>query len=355
MTEQQTTSSVKADLIFMPIMGVLYWIWMVFLAWRTNSPLNPLYGITGAPNVGTAIALLWVVAGFVLVTVSDGRKLLREKFDSTGKRITVVLTYLLVGWLIDYLPYALSNGFSWKIIYFLIFMVLPGVLVVIPWNDDDLTANIVRFVLVLIAWAGHDAKIYQYSFAPDGYFNAINALQTVFITLIAFAVYRNPFDETFARFDITLNDLKYGLLSLFILFAILTPTGLYLKFLTLNPSKNPLLYLGIFVEIFVRVAIIEELIFRDILQRAADNYFNVAESKLRSIGSLILVSLFFGLFHANNLADLTNTIIYVVFAFIAGIFYAIAWRFERRLLAAVITHVGVDLLWFTVFYAGTGA
>ena len=355
MTADNVPKSLPVDIVFMSIMGFLYWVWMAFIAWHTTSPLNPLYGINGPPLIGTNIAILWTVIGLVLVTVKDGRKWIQETFDTVGMRILFVAGYLIIGWAIDYLPYAFSNGFSWGIWYFWVFMLIPGILIVIPWNDDDTLSNIIRYLLVMLAWGIHDQKLYQFSFAPDGYYNAINGLQTVFITLLAFTVYRKPFKTDIADFNITVNDVKYGVFSLFVLFLILTPTGLFLGFLALNPTNDIILYFGIFIEIFIRVAIIEELLFRDIMQRAFDNFLDISKSKARSIGSLLLVSFIFGLFHANNLSDLTNTIIYVTFAFIAGIFYAISWRFEKRILAAIITHVGVDLLWFTVFYAGTGA
>ena len=87
---------------------------------------------------------------------------------------------------------------------------------------------------------------------------------------------------------------------------------------------------------FLFVAIPEELFFRGILQ-------NLLETRLGTRRALILAALLFGLSHFNKGTALNSR--YVLLATIAGIFYGRAWRAQRQLLASVITHTAVDVVW----------
>jgi membrane protease YdiL (CAAX protease family) len=87
---------------------------------------------------------------------------------------------------------------------------------------------------------------------------------------------------------------------------------------------------------FVLVAIPEELFFRTILQ-------NLLESRLGRQGALVVAAVLFGLSHFNKGAAFNWR--YVLLAAIAGIFYGRAWRARRQVLAAVIAHTAVDVVW----------
>ncbi|HET8825430.1 MAG TPA: CPBP family intramembrane glutamic endopeptidase [Terriglobales bacterium] len=87
---------------------------------------------------------------------------------------------------------------------------------------------------------------------------------------------------------------------------------------------------------FLLIALPEELFFRGILQ-------NLLETRLGRSGALIVASVLFGLSHFNH-GSVFNWR-YVLLATIAGIFYGRAWRAQRQIFAAVLTHALVDVVW----------
>jgi CAAX protease family protein len=95
------------------------------------------------------------------------------------------------------------------------------------------------------------------------------------------------------------------------------------------------------VEIFVFVAVPEELFFRAWVQ-------NLLERRVGRRAALVISSVLFGLSHFNKRLNISNAHFnwrYVVLATIAGIFYGRAWREQRRVPASAITHTCVDWLW----------
>lgn len=87
---------------------------------------------------------------------------------------------------------------------------------------------------------------------------------------------------------------------------------------------------------FLLIALPEELFFRSVLQ-------NLLETRLGKSSALLIASVLFGLSHFHHGSRFNWR--YVLLASIAGIFYGRAWRQNRQILAAVITHTGVDVVW----------
>ena len=87
---------------------------------------------------------------------------------------------------------------------------------------------------------------------------------------------------------------------------------------------------------FLVIAIPEELFFRGILQ-------SLLETRLGRRGALLLASVLFGLSHFHHGAAFNWK--YVLLASIAGIFYGRAWRANRQIFAAIVTHTLVDVVW----------
>ena len=83
------------------------------------------------------------------------------------------------------------------------------------------------------------------------------------------------------------------------------------------------------------VALPEELFFRAVLQ-------NLIETRLGKTAALLVTSVLFGISHFNHAAFNWR---YVLLASIAGVFYGRAWRKDRQILAAIVTHTGVDVVW----------
>ncbi|MBV9342109.1 MAG: CPBP family intramembrane metalloprotease [Acidobacteria bacterium] len=87
---------------------------------------------------------------------------------------------------------------------------------------------------------------------------------------------------------------------------------------------------------FSLIALPEEFFFRAILQ-------NFLETRLGREPALFLAALLFGLSHFHHGAVFNGR--YVLLAAIAGYFYGRAWRANRELLPALLTHTAVDVAW----------
>ena len=55
------------------------------------------------------------------------------------------------------------------------------------------------------------------------------------------------------------------------------------------------------------------------------------------------ISVLFGLSHFNHGATFNWR--YVLLGSVAGVFYGRAWRDNRQIFAAIVTHTGVDVVW----------
>jgi len=130
--------------------------------------------------------------------------------------------------------------------------------------------------------------------------------------------------------------------SLFALIAI--PSSLAIHFTRWNPRWPGVVpFLLNFLEIFLFIALLEELFFRGFLQ-------SLLSRTLRSwVAGQVLVSVFFGLFHILH-APFPNWR-YVALASVAGWFYGSAYRTTGSLMASSLVHAAVDTVWRTWFSA----
>lgn len=147
-----------------------------------------------------------------------------------------------------------------------------------------------------------------------------------------------------AGFDLRLRlrDLATGLREFLFYLPLALPIGLITGFLHTHAfAANPVTLLARFCEAWVFtfffIAVPEELFFRGWLQ-------NLFERRLGRYAALIVAAILFGLSHFNKRAVHFNTR-YVILAAIAGIFYGRAWRRDRRVAAAAVTHATVDAVW----------
>ena len=137
---------------------------------------------------------------------------------------------------------------------------------------------------------------------------------------------------------IRLRDLLVGLRELAFYTPVAVALGLSLGFLHLHPSAPWMRQLPpAWVFTFFFIAVPEELFFRGWTQ-------NLLERRLGRYPALLLTSVLFGLAHFNKRTAHFNWR-YVLLAAIAGFFYGRAWRLERRVAAAAITHACVDAIW----------
>jgi membrane protease YdiL (CAAX protease family) len=141
-------------------------------------------------------------------------------------------------------------------------------------------------------------------------------------------------------FDLRLrmHDFIVGLFALAAYTPMAVTIGLFLGFLhfhALIPSVWRALLAWLFSFFFVAVP--EELFFRGWMQ-------NLLERRVGPARALLITSTLFGLSHFNKRAAIFNWR-YVLLAALAGIFYGLAWRQERRVGASAITHASVDTIW----------
>lgn len=130
--------------------------------------------------------------------------------------------------------------------------------------------------------------------------------------------------------------------------AILIPIGVGIGFLKVSgePSMGPGQAGLVFLVLVLTVALPEELFFRGILDsRLAAKWAD------KPWLTLLLSSFLFGLMHWNNRSTAGGSATYVAMATVAGVFYGLAFRKSRGLVAPVMVHALVDLLW-QVFLRG---
>ncbi len=134
--------------------------------------------------------------------------------------------------------------------------------------------------------------------------------------------------------------LKEAALNFLYFAAIAIPLGLWLHFIRWNPRWHGFgLFCLDYLEIFLFIALLEELFFRGFLQTLLSN----------TLGNWIagqgIVAVLFGLFHILH-APFPNWR-YVVLASVAGWFYGSAFRKTGSLLACSLLHAAVDTTWRT--------
>ncbi len=142
------------------------------------------------------------------------------------------------------------------------------------------------------------------------------------------------------------RDVGIAVVATVVFAAIVIPLGLAMDFLTFPPTQaTPMLaLLAHFVGLFLTVALPEEIFFRGILLHGLD------QMSTRRGWTLFISALAFGLMHWNNAGDLGTQIAYVSLATLAGAFYGWAYRKSgNNLLAPVLTHTFVDLIWRVLF------
>ena len=124
--------------------------------------------------------------------------------------------------------------------------------------------------------------------------------------------------------------------------AIAIPASLAMHFTEWNPRPFGFFSFAVsFVEIFLFVALLEEMFFRGFLQTLVSETLGSAR-----VGQVI-ISCLFGLFHILH-APVPNWR-YVILATIAGWFYGSAFVKTGSLMTSALTHAMVDTVWRTFF------
>src|SRR5579885_812485 len=158
-------------------------------------------------------------------------------------------------------------------------------------------------------------------------------------------VFVRPVPQLGYRLSLSLATVRPAIVNFLIFAAIAIPSSLALRFSHWNPrwpgvGRFCLEYL----EIFIFIAWLEELLFRGFLQTLLSD-----RVKSGTWGQAI-ASCIFGLSHILH-APVPNWR-YVLLASIAGWFYGRAFRQAGNLTGSALTHALVDTVWRTFFWKG---
>ena len=146
------------------------------------------------------------------------------------------------------------------------------------------------------------------------------------------------------RFEFSKVVAKEAVLNFLYFAAIGVPVSLALGFTRWNPQAHGFgSFLLEFLQIFLFVALLEELFFRGFLQSLLTGRTG------RWALSQAAVSVLFGLFHILH-APFPNWK-YVLLATVAGWFYGTAYRKSGTVFASALTHAAVDTVWRTFLSA----
>ncbi len=265
--------------------------------------------------------------------------LFAQRFTAWSQSLPLPLRLLLPGLLC--IPYALvshgAKAFHWP--FFCLYALLPVAVAGLLWRarqaDPHQRGNW-RDLLVL-ATLGLAVDLRWFEPAWPAHLGVFNKILLLDAGIWAFSALRGLGG---AGFDLRLRwrDLHVGLTYFLLYTPIALTLGLSLGFLHLHALwPRPGQLAGAFAFTFLFIAIPEELFFRGWTQ-------NLLERRLGRTPALLVTAALFGLSHFNKRAVHFNWR-YVLLAAIAGIFYGLAWRKDRRVGASALTHACVDTVW----------
>ena len=173
----------------------------------------------------------------------------------------------------------------------------------------------------------------------------VHSMTAILLALLLFMI-RHPLEKIGFTFSLRKEDFKNALLG-FLGFALIgIPIGFMLGFLRYNlaiPSFSELL--AFVIGGYLLVALMEEILFRGIIQ-------NLLSKRMRNEKiALLIASIIFGMGHLNNSTTGFSAPNwgYVLMASLAGIVYGWVWLKTKRVTAAALTHMLVNLMWAVFF------
>jgi membrane protease YdiL (CAAX protease family) len=314
--------------------AVLAGLSIVFLV--TANGYIKRFSIPLAAAAGIYLCFLTLLASLVAPAFEGSRRVLGQFL--AGRLGPFICCAILV---LPYLIYAASTGdFRWLAVGKMVAIVAPVLLLYAAfpvrepdkfnWQDGLIAVWLVSVVLLRF-YAGIWNRPTNLDFMARIHVASLGALTWTYI---------RPVPDLGYRVDLRWKALA-AILRNFLFFALIAiPLGFVLRFIAWNPQWRGFAdFALVYLEIFLFIAILEELFFRGFLQ----NLFG------RSLNSWwkgqLVASILFGLFHILH-APFPNWR-YVILASIAGWFYGSAYRSSGTLFASVTVHALVDTTWRT--------
>lgn len=294
------------------------------------------YAIPFRATAGIYGCFLFLLALVSIPGIRDSREIVRRyvvRFDSF---------VLIPLWCVPYLIYAAGTGeFRWPALgrllaigaaVLLIYRLFPVQHIEkMSWQDFAVAVILIAAVL-LHGLSGIWNRPVNLDFMGRLFLIGVGAWCWTFVRIVPGLGY---------RFEISGRILKAAALNFGYFAVIAIPSGFALGFTAWNPRWHGAATFCLdFLEIFMFIALLEELFFRGFLQ-------NLISNLLKSvwIGQAV-VAVLFGFFHILH-APFPNWR-YVLLASIAGWFYGSAFRQAgNNLIAAALTHAMVDTVWRT--------
>jgi membrane protease YdiL (CAAX protease family) len=297
---------------------------------RYSLPLSSAAGIYGC-------FLLFLV--YLVAPAMPAARARLGKFTGRRYKGPIVLTLLVL----PYVPYAAGTAdFRWTALARLLAIAAPVIFLYsafsvrdeakFNWQDALVAVWLVSIVLFHL-FKGIWNVPANLDFMARLFMLSLGALCWTYIRPVPDLGYRLDFSRT-AMLAAVRNFVFFA--------AIAIPLSLALGFISWHPGWKGLLdFLFAYLEIFLFIAVLEELFFRGFLQ-------NLLGKSLRSWWSgQLIASCVFGLFHILH-APFPNWR-YVILAAIAGWFYGSSYRSGGTLLSPALLHATVDTVWRTFF------
>lgn len=260
-----------------------------------------------------------------------------------GKRLRPSPWLLLPFWLGPYFLYVLTTrDFSWTALARLVLIAVPAVALyaLVPVRELDKLSwrDILVAALLMSLVLSHGlAHIWNRPVNLD-------FMSRLFVIAVGAGcwVYVRPVPGFGYELRLSPQILKYAALYFGVFAVAGIPLGFALHFTAWNPRwKGPVDFASSFLEIFLFIALLEELFFRGFLQTLFSNTFGSWWK------GQLLASCLFGLSHILH-APFPNWR-YVILASIAGWCYGLAFRSGGTVVASALTHAAVDTVWRTWF------
>jgi membrane protease YdiL (CAAX protease family) len=284
--------------------------------------LNPLIALA---------ALLTLVPFFAAAFCSSSLQLPRRL-----PLLPRILTSALLG--VPYTLVSIATGvfrWHWLALYTLLPVAITLLLYQASVADPQQRGDWRDFLILLLLGLAVDLRWFEGAWGPR--LAVFNKMLLLDAGIYSFHVIRQLRGSGF-DLRLRLGDLGAGMAAFAAYAPIAVVLGLMLGFLHFHPVIPSVIHaLAAWVFTFFFIAVPEELFFRGWLQ-------NLLEQRVRPARGLLITSTLFGLSHFNKRAAAFNWR-YVLLATLAGIFYGLAWRQQRRVGASAITHASVDTIW----------
>jgi membrane protease YdiL (CAAX protease family) len=256
-------------------------------------------------------------------------EVLRATLDSPLLRIGVS-----AGFVVPYLVFAIPAGaFDWKMFVGMwVLAAVPSALLEscrpnprLVWQDA---------VVLLVLVATHLLRLLEPAWPAQ--FAAVPKLFLIDVVAYLYLIVR-PIEGVGYSLVPSLSALRIGLREWLFFLPFGIGLGTVLHFTHFQARWPTVGSVGLaVVATFLFVAIPEELFFRGIVQ-------NLLETRIGRVGALIVAAVLFGFSHYHRGGSFDWR--YILLAAIAGIFYGRAWRARHQLLAAILTHTAIDVVW----------